>query len=41
MAVSLTSTAEYSALQTHYEEIKQTNMRTLFQGDADRFDKFR
>ncbi|MGA1113209.1 MAG: glucose-6-phosphate isomerase, partial [Candidatus Pelagibacter sp.] len=32
--------AEWKALEKHYNEIKNTEMRDLFDDDKDRFDKF-
>lgn len=36
----LTETTEWQALQKHYEEIKDVQMRDMFASDANRFEKF-
>ena len=41
MASSLTGTAEFKALHDHYEQMKDQHMRALFDGDQERFKKFR
>ena len=41
MASSLTATAEYKALQAHYEQSKEQHMRALFEKNPDRFQEFR
>ncbi|CAH3141478.1 unnamed protein product [Porites evermanni] len=40
MASSLKTSAEFSALQKHYESASKLHMRSLFESDAHRFDKF-
>ena len=41
MATPLTQCAEFSALQKHYEAAAKLHMRSLFESDPQRFDKFR
>lgn len=39
--MSLTATPEYRALEAHIKKLKETDMRTLFEEDPNRFSKFR
>lgn len=41
MATSLKECPEFSALQSHYEAVSNLHMRSLFEKDPERFDKFR
>lgn len=41
MATSLTDCPEFSALQSHYEATSKLHMRSLFEKDPGRFEKFR
>lgn len=41
MATSLTECPEFAALQSHYEAASKLHMRSLFEGDPGRFEKFR
>ena len=41
MAASLTKCPEFSALQSHYDAASKLHMRSLFEKDPGRFEKFR